>query len=260
MSLNNPLSISHIDDDRRTVTPIQMYPPVIPNHVWNNDHLQYGAMLDMLHYGDTDTLIPKYIIEYFESTYQTRLIIPNDCEHIEVDTQRKYMKVPATCYENMSLMYSKQSVCWYTFIQSVKQPDKVAVIRVWIKGSDGPIPPIAETCCGIGYNILKDWDIEFPFLHRYIQHYNKAMIHDSGHSAGQISKFANTCVASTTGNIVSKLYNATPLVTPGTLDPAMDLDLANLQDQIMKETQDKLMKEFMETHIGNMKRFDMDWI
>lgn len=259
MSLNKPVSICHIDDNLGTVTHIRMNSPVIPNHVWNNDHLQYGAMLDMLHYGDTDTLIPKYIIEYFESTYQTRLIVPNDCEHIEVDTQRKYMKVPATCYEGMSLMYSKQSVCWYTFIQSVKQPDKVAVIRVWIKGSDWPnTPPDYETCCGIGYNILDGWDIEFPFLHRYIQHYNKAMIPDSGHSAGQISKFANTY--STTGNIVSKLYNATRLVTPGTSDPAMDQDIVDLQDKIMKEMQDKLMKEFMETHMGNMKRFDVHWI
>ena len=258
--LQQPLSISHISDDFTTVTPIQMYPPVIPNLGDMQDHVQWHTILDMLHHGDTDTLIPKYIIEYFETVYQRRLIIPNDCRHIEVDTQRKYMKVPATCYEGMALMYSEESVCWYTFIQSVKQPDKVAMIRVWIRGFDGHIPPIEETCCGIGYNILDGWDIEFPFLHRYIQHYNKAMIPDSRHSAGQISKFANTYVASTTGNIVSKLYNATPLVTPGTMDPAMDPDILDLQDKIMKQMQDKLMKEFMETHIGNMKRFDADWI
>lgn len=258
--LLQPLSISHISDDRRTVTPIQMYPPVVPNLRDMTDQMQWHAMLDMLQYGEQDTLIPRYIIKYFETAYQRRLIIPNDCQHIQVDTQRKYMKVPATCYEGMSLMYSEESACWYTFIQSVKQPDKVAVIRVWIRGFDGRIPPIEETCCGIGYNILDGWDIEFPFLHRYIQHYNKAMIHDSGHSAGQISKFANTYVASTTGNIVSKLYNATPLVTPGTLDPALDQDIVDLQDKIMKETQNKLMKEFMETHMGNMKRLDTDWI
>jgi hypothetical protein len=231
--LQQPLSISHISDDRKTVTPIQMYPPVIPK-IWNNqDQIQWNTVLDMLHHGEQDTLIPKYIIEYFETVYQRRLIIPNDCQHIQVDTQHKCMEVPATCYEGMSLMYSEQSVCWYTFIQSVKQPDKVAVIRVWVRGFDGRVPPIEETCCGIGYNILKDWDIEFPFLHRYIQHYNKAMIHDSGHSAGQISKFANTY--STTGNIVSKLYNATPLVTPGTLDLALDQDIVDLQNKIMKE-------------------------
>ena len=190
--LQQPLSISHISDDFATVTPIQMYPPVIPNQGDMQDQVQWNTILDMLQSGETDTLIPKYIIEYFESTYQRRLIIPNDCQHIEVDTQRKFMKVPATCYHDMALMYSEQSVGWYTFIQSVKQPDHVAVIRVWVRGSDGPIPLIEETCCGIGYNILINWDIEFPFLHRYIQHYNKAMIHDSGHSAGQISKFANT--------------------------------------------------------------------
>ena len=255
--LQQPISISHISDDLK-FTPIQMQSPVIPNLRDTQDHAQWHTILDMLHHGDTDTLIPKYIIEYFETVYQRRLIIPNDCAHIEVDTQRKYMKVPATCYEGMALLYSEESVCWYTFIQSVKQPDHVAVIRVWVRGSDGPIPPIEETCCGVGYNILDGWDIEFPFLHRYIQHYNKAMVNDSGHSAGQISKFANTY--STTGNIVSKLYNATPLVTPGTSDPTMDPDLVNLQDKIMKEMQDKLMKEFMETHIGNMKRFDVDWI
>ena len=234
MSLNNPLSISHIDDDRRTVTPIQMYPPVIPNLRDMTDQMQWHAMLDMLQYGDQVMLIPKYIIEYFETAYQRRLVIPNDCRHIQVDTQRKYMKVPATCYEGMSLMYSEESACWYTFIQSVKQPDKVAVIRVWIRGSDFLNKnPDYETCCGIGYNILDGWDIEFPFLHRYIQHYDKAMMHDSGHSAGQISKFANTY--STTGNIVSKLYNATPLVTPGTLDPAIAPDIVDLQDKLMKE-------------------------
>lgn len=228
------LSISHISDDRRTVTPIQMYHPVIPK-IWNTqDQVQWNTVLDMLHHGEQDMLIPKYIIEYFETAYQRRLIIPNDCEHIQVDTQRKYMKIPVTCYEGMSLMYSEESACWYTFIQSVKQPDKVAVIRVWIRGSDFLNKnPDYETCCGIGYNILKDWDIEFPFLHRYIQHYNKAMIHDSGHSMGQISKFASTY--STTGNIVSKLYNATPLVTPGTLDPALDHDIVDLQNKIMKE-------------------------
>lgn len=258
--LLQPLSISHISDDLKTVTPIQMYPPVVPNLRDMTDHMQWHAMLDMLQYGEQDTLIPKYIIKYFETAYQRRLIIPNDCRHIQVDTQRKFMKVPATCYEGMSLMYSEEFACWYTFIQSVKQPDKVAVIRVYISRFDGRIPPIEETCCGAGYNILYRWDIEFPFLHRYIQHYNKAMIPDSGHSAGQISKFANTYVASTTGPIVSKLYNATRLVTPGTSDPAMDPDLVNLQDKIMKEIQDKLMKEFMETHIGNMKRFDVDWI
>ena len=250
--LLKPLSISHISDDLKTVTPIQMYPPVIPNLRDTQDHVQWHTILDMLQSGETDTLIPKYIIEHFETVYQQGLVVPNDCQHIEVDTQRKYMKVPATCYEGMSLMYSEESVCWYTFIQSVKQPDHVAVIRVWIRGSDGPIPPIAETCCGAGYNILDGWDIEFPFLHRYIQHYNKAMFPDSGHSAGQISKFDNT--TTTTGNIVSKLYNATRLVDPGTSDPAMDPDLVNLQDKIMKEMQDKLMKEFMETHIGNMKK------
>ena len=237
--LQKPLSISHISDDLKTVTPIQMYPPVIPNLRDTQDHVQWHTILDMLQSGETDTLIPKYIIEHFETVYQRRLIIPNDCQHIEVDTQRKFMKVPATCYEGMSLMYSEESVCWYTFIQSVKQPDHVAVIRVWIRGSDGPIPPIAETCCGVGYNIMDGWDIEFPFLHRYIQHYNKAMFPDSGHSAGQISKFDNT--STTTGNIVSKLYNATPVHVPGT----MGLDLVNLQD--------KLMKEFMENYTGNMK-------
>lgn len=249
--LLQPLSISHISDDRRTVTPIQMYPPVVPNLRDMTDHMQWHAMLDMLQYGEQDMLIPKYIIKYFETAYQRRLIIPNDCRHIQVDTQRKFMKVPATCYEGMSLMYSEEFACWYTFIQSVKQPDKVAVIRVWIKGFDGRIPPIEETCCGIGYNILKDWDIEFPFLHRYIQHYNKAMMHDSGHSAGQISKFANTY--STTGNIVSKLYNATPLVTPGTLDPALDQDIVDLQDRIMKE--------MIESYTKNLKiKPDADWI
>ena len=227
--LLKPLSISHISDDLKTVTPIQMYPPVIPNLRDTQDHMQWHTILDMLHHGDTDTLIPKYIIEYFETVYQRRLIISNDCRHIEVDTQRKYMKVPATCYEGMALMYSEESACWYTFIQSVKQPDHVAVIRVWIRGYDGPIPPIAETCCGVGYNILDGWDIEFPFLHRYIQHYNKAMMLDSGHSSGQISKFANTY--STTGAILSKLYNATPLVAPGTMGP----DIVTLQDKIMKE-------------------------
>ena len=227
--LQKPLSISHISDDFTTVTPIQMYPPVIPNLRDTQDHMQWHTILDMLHHDDTDTLIPKYIIEHFETVYQRRLIIPNDCRHIEVDTQRKFMKVPATCYEGMSLMYSEESVCWYTFIQSVKQPDHVAVIRVWIRGYDGPIPPIAETCCGVGYNILDGWDIEFPFLHRYIQHYNKAMFPDSGHSAGQISKFDNT--TTTTGNIVSKLYNAAPQVVPGTIGP----DLVNLQDKLMKE-------------------------
>ena len=227
--LQKPLSISHISDDLKTVTPIQMYPPIIPNLRDMTDHLQWHTILDMLHHNDTDTLIPKYIIEYFETVYQRRLIIPNDCRHIEVDTQRKYMKVPATCYEGMSLMYSEESVCWYTFIQSVKQPDKVAVIRVWIKGFDSRIPPIEETCCGVGYNILINWDIEFPFLHRYIHHYNKAMMLDSGHSAGQISKFANTY--STTGAILSKLYNATPLVAPGTMAP----DIVTLQDKIMNE-------------------------
>ena len=226
--LQRPLSISHISDDLK-FTPIQMQPPVIPKIRNNQDQVQWHTILDMLQHGDTDVLIPKYIIEYFETVYQRRLIIPNDCAHIEVDTQRKYMKVPATCYEGMSLMYSEESVCWYTFIQSVKQPDKVAVIRVWIRGFDGRIPPIEETCCGVGYNILDGWDIEFPFLHRYIQHYNKAMILDSGHSAGQISKFANT--TTTTGNIVSKLYNATPRVVPGTIGP----DIVNLQDKIMKE-------------------------
>ncbi|CAB4160222.1 hypothetical protein UFOVP723_106 [uncultured Caudovirales phage] len=227
--LQKPLSISHISDDLKTVTPIQMYPPVIPNLRDTQDHMQWHTILDMLHHGDTDTLIPKYIIEYFETVYQRRLIIPNDCRHIEVDTKRKYMKVPATCYEGMSLMYSEESACWYTFIQSVKQPDKVAVIRVWIKGFDGRIPPIEETCCGVGYNILDGWDIEFPFLHRYIHHYNKAMMLDSGHSAGQISKFANTY--STTGAILSKLYNTAPRVVPGTMGP----DLVNLQDKLMKE-------------------------
>lgn len=249
--LLQPLSISHISDDRRTVTPIQMYPPVVPNLRDMTDHMQWHAMLDMLQYGEQDMLIPKYIIKYFETAYQRRLIIPNDCRHIQVDTQRKFMKVPATCYEGMSLMYSEEFACWYTFIQSVKQPDKVAVIRVWIKGFDGRIPPIEETCCGAGYNILYRWDIEFPFLHRYIQHYNKAMMHDSGHSAGQISKFANTY--STTGNIVSKLYNATPLVTPGTLDPALDQDIVDLQDRIMKE--------MIESYTKNLKiKPDADWI
>jgi hypothetical protein len=243
--LQQPVSISHISDDRQTVTPIQMYPPVIPNLRDTTDHLQWHTILDMLHHDNTDTLIPKYIIEYFETVYQRRLIIPNDCKHIEVDTQRKFMKIPATCYESMALMYSEESVCWYTFIQSVKQPDKVAVIRVWIRGFDGRIPPIEETCCGVGYNIMDGWDIEFPSMHRYIQHYNKAMTRDSGHSMGQISKFANTY--STTGNTISKLYNATPIVMPGTLDPALDQDIVNLQD--------KLMKEFMENYIGNIKQF-----
>ena len=232
--LLQPLSISHISDDRKTVTPIQMYHPIIPNLRDMTDQMQWHAMLDMLQYGEQDTLIPKYIIKYFETAYQRRLVIPNDCEHIQVDTQRKYMKVPATCYEGMSLMYSEESVCWYTFIQSVKQPDKVAVIRVWIRGSDFLNKnPDYETCCGVGYNILKDWDIEFPFLHRYIQHYDKAMIHESRHSAGQISKFANTY--STTGNIVSKLYNVIPVHVPGTMDPAMDPDIVDLQNKIMKE-------------------------
>lgn len=229
-----PLSISHISDDRRTITPIQIYPPVIPNLRDMTDQMQWHAMLDMLQYGEQDTLIPKYIIKYFETAYQRRLVIPNDCEHIQVDTQHKCMKVPATCYEGMSLMYSEESACWYTFIQSVKQPDKVAVIRVWIRGSDFLNKnPDYETCCGVGYNILKDWDIEFPFLHRYIQHYDKAMIHESRHSAGQISKFANTY--STTGNIVSKLYNVIPVHVPGTMDPAMDPDIVDLQNKIMKE-------------------------
>lgn len=251
--LLQPLSISHISDDLKTVTPIQMYPPVVPNLRDMTDHMQWHAMLDMLQYGEQDTLIPKYIIKYFETAYQRRLIIPNDCEHIQVDTQRKFMKVPATCYEGMSLMYSEEFVCWYTFIQSVKQPDKVAVIRVWIRGFDGRIPPIAETCCGIGYNILDGWDIEFPFLHRYIQHYDKAMIHDSGHSAGQISKFANTYVASTTGNIVSKLYNVIPVHVPGTMDSALDPDILNLQD--------KIMKEMIESYTKNLKiKPDADWI
>ena len=232
--LLQPLSISHISDDRKTVTPIQMYHPIIPNLRDMTDQMQWHAMLDMLQYGEQDTLIPKYIIKYFETAYQRRLVIPNDCEHIQVDTQRKYMKVPATCYEGMSLMYSEESACWYTFIQSVKQPDKVAVIRVWIRGSDFLNKnPDYETCCGVGYNILKDWDIEFPFLHRYIQHYDKAMIHESRHSAGQISKFANTY--STTGNIVSKLYNVIPVHVPGTMDPAMDPDIVDLQNKIMKE-------------------------
>ena len=232
--LHQPLSISHISDDRKTVTPIQMYHPIIPNLRDMTDQMQWHAMLDMLQYGEQDTLIPKYIIKYFETAYQRRLVIPNDCEHIQVDTQRKYMKVPATCYEGMSLMYSEESACWYTFIQSVKQPDKVAVIRVWIRGSDFLNKnPDYETCCGVGYNILKDWDIEFPFLHRYIQHYDKAMIHESRHSAGQISKFANTY--STTGNIVSKLYNVIPVHVPGTMDPAMDPDIVDLQNKIMKE-------------------------
>lgn len=229
MLSKQPLSISHISDDFATVTPIQMYSPVIPNLRDMTDRVQWHAMLDMLQYGEQDTLIPKYIIEHFETAYQRRLVVLNDCQHIEVDTQRKFMQVPATCYEGMALMYSEESVCWYTFIQSVKQPDHVAVIRVWIRGSDGPIPPIQETCCGVGYNILDGWDIEFPFLHRYIQHYNKAMIHDSGHSAGQISKFANTYP--TTGNIVSKLYNAAPLVTPGTMDPAMDPVMKEIMEQ-----------------------------
>lgn len=249
--LLQPLSISHISDDRRTVTPIQMYPPVVPNLRDMTDHMQWHAMLDMLQYGEQDTLIPKYIIKYFETAYQRRLIIPNDCRHIQVDTQRKYMKVPATCYEGMSLMYSEEFACWYTFIQSVKQPDKVAVIRVYISRFDGRIPPIEETCCGAGYNILDGWDIEFPFLHRYIQHYNKAMIHDSGHSAGQISKFANTY--STTGNIVSKLYNVIPVHVPGTMDPALDPDIINLQD--------KIMKEMIESYTKNLKiKPDADWI
>ena len=232
--LLQPLSISHISDDRKTVTPIQMYHPIIPNLRDMTDQMQWHAMLDMLQYGEQDTLIPKYIIKYFETAYQRRLVIPNDCEHIQVDTQHKCMKVPATCYEGMSLMYSEESACWYTFIQSVKQPDKVAVIRVWIRGSDFLNKnPDYETCCGVGYNILKDWDIEFPFLHRYIQHYDKAMIHESRHSAGQISKFANTY--STTGNIVSKLYNVIPVHVPGTMDPAMDPDIVDLQNKIMKE-------------------------
>lgn len=247
------LSISHIGDDRKTVTPIQMYPPVIPNLRDMTDHMQWHAMLDMLQYGEQDTLIPKYIIKYFETAYQRRLIIPNDCEHIQVDTRRKYMKVPATCYEGMSLMYSEEFVCWYTFIQSVKQPDKVAVIRVYVSRFDGRRPPIEETCCGIGYNILDGWDIEFPFLHRYIQHYNKAMIHDSGHSAGQISKFANTYVASTNGKIVAKLYNVIPVHVPGTMDLALDPDILNLQD--------KLMKEMIESYTKNLKiKPDVDWI
>lgn len=228
-----------------------MYPPVVPNLRDMTDHMQWHAMLDMLQYGEQDTLIPKYIIKYFETAYQRRLIIPNDCRHIQVDTQRKYMKVPATCYEGMSLMYSEEFACWYTFIQSVKQPDKVAVIRVYISRFDGRIPPIEETCCGAGYNILDGWDIEFPFLHRYIQHYNKAMIHDSGHSAGQISKFANTY--STTGNIVSKLYNVIPVHVPGTMDPALDPDIINLQD--------KIMKEMIESYTKNLKiKPDADWI
>lgn len=249
--LLQPLSISHISDDRRTVTPIQMYPPVVPNLRDMTDHMQWHAMLDMLQYGEQDMLIPKYIIKYFETAYQRRLIIPNDCRHIQVDIQRKFMKVPATCYEGMSLMYSEEFACWYTFIQSVKQPDKVAVIRVWIKGFDGRIPPIEETCCGAGYNILYRWDIEFPFLHRYIQHYNKAMIHDSGHSMGQISKFANTY--STTGNIVSKLYNVIPVHVPGTMDPTLDPDIINLQD--------KIMKEMIESYTKNLKiKPDADWI
>jgi len=249
-----PLSISHISADQRTVTPIQMYPPVIPNLRDMTDQMQWHAMLDMLQYGEQDTLIPKYIIKYFETAYQRRLIIPNDCEHIQVDTRHKCMEVPATCYEGMSLMYSEESACWYTFIQSVKQPDKVAVIRVWIRGSDFLNKnPDYETCCGVGYNILKDWDIEFPFLHRYIQHYNKAMIHDSGHSAGQISKFANTYVASTTGNIVSKLYNVIPVHVPRTMDPALDPDIINLQD--------KIMKEMIESYTKNLKiKPDADWI
>ena len=57
---------------------------------------------------------------------------------------------------------------------------------------------------------------------------------------GQISQFANTY--STTGAIVSKLYNASPRVAPATTDP----DIVTLQD--------KLMKEFMENYTGNLKR------
>jgi hypothetical protein len=157
------------------------------------------------------------------------------------------MKVPATCYEGMSLMYSAESVCWYTFIQSVKQPDKVAVIRVWIKGFDGRIPPIEETCCGIGYNILDGWDIEFPFLHRYIQHYNKAMVNDSGHSAGQISKFHNMMA---TPRTLSQSYS---------IDPDLDSDIMDLQDKIMKQAMEEYAKNYT-LKIKPLNAYDADWI
>lgn len=247
MLSKQPLSISHISDDFATVTPIQMHSPVIPNLRMMQDHVQWHAILDMLQSGETDILIPKYIIEHFETVYQRRLIVPNDCVHIQVDSNRKYMQVPATCYHDMALMYSEESVCWYTFIQSVKQPDHVAVIRVWIRGSEYHITPIEETCCGIGYNILDGWDIEFPFLHRYIQHYNKAMVNDSGHSAGQISKFNNMMA---TPRTLSQSYS---------IGPDLDSDIIDLQDKIMKQAMEEYAKNYT-LKIKPLNAYDADWI
>jgi hypothetical protein len=161
------------------------------------------------------------------------------------------MKLPTTCYHDMSLMYSEESACWYTFIQSVKQPDKVAVIRVWIRGFDSRIPPIEETCCGVGYNILINWDIEFPFLHRYIQHYNKALMHphtDLEHSMGQISKFNNL--------LNNTMITPRPLSKSYSIDPTLDTDLLDLQDKIMKQA----MEEYTKNFTLKIKPRDTDWI
>ena len=246
-----PLSISHISDDLKTVTPIQMYPPIIPNLRDTQDHAQWHTMLEMLQYGDTDVLIPKYIIEYFETVYQRRLVVPNDCMHIEVDSNRKSMKVPATCYHDMSLMYSEECARWYTFIQSVKRPDKVAVIHVYIKAPDYVNNYTEETCCGQGWNILADWTIEFPFLHRYIQHYNKSLMHphtDLEHSMGQISKFNNLL------NNMMVIHR--PVSKSYSFDPTLDQDILDLQNKIMKQA----IEEYTKNFTLKIKPRDTDWI
>ena len=223
-----PVFVSYIEYGHNSgfvTSPVQMTSPVIPNVRDVQDHMQWHAMLEHLTIS-ADALVPKYMVEYFETVYQRCLIIPNDSKHVTVDHNTKHMKLPLPGYESMSLMYSVESNEWFTFIQSAKHPDHVAMVQI-IR-----IAPSPELTTELSYygnaNILQDWDIEFPFMHRYIMHYEQAYREDwvmkqvdtcSGHSMGQISQLDNT--TTTTGNIVSKLYNVAPRVAPVTMDPDM---------------------------------------
>ena len=220
-----PVFITYIEYGHNSgfvTSPVQMTSPVIPNERDVQDHMQWHAVLEHLTIS-ADALVPMYMIEYFETVYQRCLIIPNDSKHVTVDHSTKHMKLPVTGYENMSLMYSEEAQAWYTFIQSAKHPDHVAMIQIHVQY---PRYEIMEknpddTACYGDAPVLPDWNIMFPFMHRYIMQYEQAFREEwvmkqvdpgSGHSMGQISQFDNT--TTTTSNIVSKLYNAAPRVVP----------------------------------------------
>ena len=200
-----PVFVSYIEYDPIggfVTTPIQMRSPVIPNERDVQDHMQWHAVLEHLTIS-ANALVPKYMIEYFETVYQRHLIVPNASKHITVDPNTKHMKLPVTGYEDMSLMYSVESNEWFTFIQSAKHPDHVAMIQIHTQYPRYEImhQNPDDTACYGDAQVLPDWNIEFPFMHRYIMHYEQSYREEwdmkqvdpgNGHSVGQLSQFDNT--------------------------------------------------------------------